>query len=89
MDPSAADATTVAWGLGLVLGALWVVTMALVGAWGKRIDRRLASIDEHLTKAARFEGSVEAKLDAHDKRTTRLEGRVDNLERDISGAVVR
>lgn len=86
MDPQPAMDPKV---LMYALGALWAVTMALAGVWGKRIDRRLQSIDEHLTKAARFEGSVEAKLDAHDQRTTRLEGRVDSLERDVSGAMVR
>jgi hypothetical protein len=89
MDPQPAIDASTLWLLGGALGALWVVTMALAANWGKRIDRRLASIDEHLTKAARFEGAVEAKLDSHDKRTTRLEGRVDNLERDVNGAMAR
>lgn len=68
--------------LTYAIGALWVVTMALAGAWGKRIDRRLASIDTHLTAAARFEGAVGARLDAHQQR-------LDRIEHDLNSAIAR
>lgn len=56
-----------------LIGALWLVTMGLAATWGTRIDARLASIDQTLTKSAERQGEVSATLRAHDSRLGRLE----------------
>ncbi len=63
------------WVVGGIVGGLWGVSMLLAGAWGARIDARLASIDETLTRTATFQGAVDATLKAHDHRISQLEQR--------------
>lgn len=63
------------WVVGGIVGALWGVSMFLAGSWGARIDARLASIDETLTRSAQFQGGVEATLRAHEHRLSQLENK--------------
>jgi hypothetical protein len=60
-----------------VIGALWIVSLALIGNWAKAISRNLEKIQQILSDTLQRVSSQEAKQQAQDKWLKELTDRLD------------